>query len=306
MSSSSINVAFTYALLIFVWASTPLAIVWSVAEIHPFWALIFRFWFALPIALLILVLFKIRLPLQAKAWHSYLAGATGFIGSQTFIYAASEHTTSGMMALMFGFAPIMAGLIAFFVYGQKVRIYQWLGMLVSIAGLAWICLAGDSHQVKPFGILLMLIAVLIYAISIFWVKQVNAAVEPMAQATGSIFVSALIGVLISPFVWDAFPTTLPSLKSMLAIAYTVIMASIVAMFCYFKLVQKISATTMSLTTVLTPILAMLLGALLNQEALGLNVFLGSAVVLMGLLLYFYKDIQTLRMRDQLSKNMSSK
>lgn len=294
MISSKKNLVLTYIMLVFVWASTPLAIVWSVAEIPAFWALIFRFWFSLPIALFILLCMKISLPFDRVAMHSYLAGAFGFIGTQTFIYAASEHTSSGMMALMFGFAPIMAGLIAFFVMRQRIYWQQWLGMCVAIAGLAWICVAGETQHVQPLGIFMMLTGVLVYAISIFWVKHIRADVAPMAQATGSILFSALIAVVIAGFVWQDFPTQLPSLKSIGAIAYTVIMASIVAMFCYFKLVQQISATTISLTTVLTPVLAIALGAVFNQEQIGLHVVLGTGVVIIGLLLYFYRDIVQLQ------------
>lgn len=69
------------------------------------------------------------------------------------------------------------------------------------------------------------------------------------------------------------------------------MASLVAMFCYFKLVQNIKPTTLSLTTVITPMLAMIIGAVLNHEQLSIMVFVGAFIILFGLFLYFYKDIQ---------------
>lgn len=40
---SRLNLMFTYGLLIFIWATTPLAIVWSVSDLHPMWALVIRF-----------------------------------------------------------------------------------------------------------------------------------------------------------------------------------------------------------------------------------------------------------------------
>ncbi|MCY1410377.1 hypothetical protein D9M71_257460 [compost metagenome] len=72
------------------------------------------------------------------------------------------------------------------------------------------------------------------------------------------------------------------------------MASLVAMFCYFKLIQNIQATTLSLTTVITPMLAMMIGAALNHEQLSIMVFVGALIILFGLFLYFYKDIQANR------------
>ena len=85
---SKSNIMSTYALLVFIWATTPLAIVWSVSDIHSLWALALRFFIALPLALGLLVVLKIKLPTNAISLHSYVAGACSFIGSQIFTYLA--------------------------------------------------------------------------------------------------------------------------------------------------------------------------------------------------------------------------
>ena len=142
---SKTNIMMTYALLVFIWATTPLAIVWSVSDLHMLWALILRFLIALPLAVALLLLFKVQFPHHQQAWHSYLAGSFSLIGSQIFTYIATAYLSSGMIALMFGLAPIMAGLIGRFVFQQHLARLQWLGMLVSIVGLAIICL-GAIHN----------------------------------------------------------------------------------------------------------------------------------------------------------------
>ena len=291
---SPINLMLTYGLLVFIWATTPLAIVWSVADIHPMWTLLFRFLMALPLAVLILVLLKVKFPTHQSACWSYVAGSLSLIGSQIFTYAATAYLSSGLIALMFGLAPIIAGLIGRFAYQQKLVAWQWLGMATSIIGLAVICLSGRQQHVQPLGIALMLLSVFAYAISMFWVKKINADVQPMAQATGSILVSTALALLLLPWIWQYVPTEVPSSKSLLALYYTVVMASVVAMFCYFKLVQNLQATTLSLTTVMTPILAILIGAYLNNEQLSLQVFVGAGIILLGLLLYFFNDIKRYR------------
>lgn len=293
---SKSNLMTTYILLVFIWASTPLAIVWSVSDLHLLWALVLRFFIALPLALSILLLLRIKLPLNKVALHSYLAGALSLIGSQIFTYAATKYLSSGIIALMFGLAPIMAGLIGRFGFQQKLYTLQWIGMAVSVAGLAIICTSGgQSQHVHPIGIGLMLLSVFAYSLSIYWVKSVNANVEPMAQATGSILVSTLFAMCIVPFIWQYAPTHIPNHQSLFALIYTVLMASLLAMFCYFKLVQNIKATTLSLTTVMTPMLAMFFGSMLNDEKLTITVFAGAAVLIFGLFLYFYKDFKASRL-----------
>ena len=300
---SQTNLALTYALLVFIWATTPLAIVWSVSDLHLMWALLLRFFIALPLAVIILLILRTPFPTHRQAVHSYIAGSFILIGSQIFTYAATQYLSSGMIALMFGLAPIMAGLIGRFAFGQQLYKLQWLGMAIAVCGLAIICLSGANQHVHPFGIVLMLISVFVYSFSIFWVKKVNAQIQPMAQATGSILVSSIFASCFIPFIWQYAPTHLPEAKSLFALIYTVLMASLVAMFCYFKLIQNIQATTLSLTTVITPMLAMMIGAALNHEQLSIMVFVGAFIILSGLFLYFYKDIQANR---NFAQHMKSK
>ncbi|MCU4526217.1 EamA family transporter [Acinetobacter pittii] len=300
---SQTNLALTYALLVFIWATTPLAIVWSVSDLHLMWALLLRFFIALPLAVIILLILRTPFPTHRQAVHSYIAGSFSLIGSQIFTYAATQYLSSGMIALMFGLAPIMAGLISRFAFGQQLYKLQWLGMAIAVSGLAIICLSGANQHVHPFGIVLMLISVFVYSFSIFWVKKVNAQIQPMAQATGSILVSSIFASCFIPFIWQYAPTHLPEAKSLFALIYTVLMASLVAMFCYFKLIQNIQATTLSLTTVITPMLAMIIGAALNHEQLSIMVFVGAFIILSGLFLYFYKDIQANR---NFAQHMKSK
>ncbi len=297
------NLALTYALLVFIWATTPLAIVWSVSDLHLMWALLLRFFIALPLAVIILLILRTPFPTHRQAVHSYIAGSFSLIGSQIFTYAATQYLSSGMIALMFGLAPIMAGLIGRFAFGQQLYKLQWLGMAIAVCGLAIICLSGANQHVHPFGIILMLISVFVYSFSIFWVKKVNAQIQPMAQATGSILVSSIFASCFIPFIWQYAPTHLPEAKSLFALIYTVLMASLVAMFCYFKLIQNIQATTLSLTTVITPMIAMIIGAALNHEQLSIMVFVGAFIILSGLFLYFYKDIQANR---NFAQHMKSK
>ena len=51
---SKTNIMMTYALLVFIWATTPLAFVWSVSDLHMLWALVLRFFIALPLAIILL------------------------------------------------------------------------------------------------------------------------------------------------------------------------------------------------------------------------------------------------------------
>ncbi|ANF82189.1 hypothetical protein A3K93_08265 [Acinetobacter sp. NCu2D-2] len=285
------NIVLTYALLVLIWSTTPLAIVWSVEDLHPMWALSLRFILALPFALSLLWFFKVQFPRDKLSLKSYVAGASSFIGSQIFIYWSTYYLSSGIIALMFGLAPIITGLIGRFVFNIRLALYQWVGMGIAVLGLGVICLGGSDQHIQPIGIALALMSVLVYCVSMFWVKKINAPLDPMAQAAGSISVSVLCVLCMMPFIWQYAPTEIPHAKSLFGLAYAVIMASLVAMFCYFKLVKNIKASTLSLTTVLTPVIALIIGSVLNDEKLSGMAFIGVVVLLSGLVIYFLKEIK---------------
>lgn len=294
MSTNFKTVFPVYALLVMIWALTPLAIVWSVSEIPLLWSLVLRFFLAAPIIAVVLIVLKQPLPMDRTALHSYLAGSFSLIVSQTFTYMATGYISSGMIALMFGFAPIVAGLIAYLLYRQRLDGIQWLGMALAVLGLYVNTAAGEQAGISVVGLLLMCGAILTYAISIFWVKHINAKIAPIAQASGSIFISLVIALFFLPFIWADVPRSMPGPRSIMAIGYVVLASSVLGMFCYFNLMQKVSATTLSLATVLTPMLAIAFGILLNDEPFRMNIVFGSALVIAGLLLYFYRNLRNLR------------
>ena len=279
-----------YTVLVLIWAATPLAIVWSVADIHPMWVLVIRYFGATLIALCLLLLMRDPLPFDTVSLKSYVAGSLNLIGAQLFIYLAAHYLTSGLMALIFGFSPLIAGLIGHVILKtHKLIAIQWLGMAIAIAGLSYVFADSADSKVNPIGIVLMLISMLSYISSIFWVKQINAPLKPMSQATGSLLVSALGSMLMIPFIWKDFPTQMPSQNAILGFVFTMTMSSIVAMLCYFWLIKRLAASTVSLSNVITPVLALILGATLNHEQISAHAFGGVVVVMAGIGMYFWKE-----------------
>lgn len=279
-----------YALLVLIWAATPLAIVWSVAEVHPMWVLIIRYFGASVIALFLLGLMRDPLPFDRVSLQSYVAGSLNLIGAQLFIYLAANYLTSGLMALIFGFSPLIAGLIGHVILRtHKLIGLQWLGMAVAVSGLSFVFIDSADSKVNPWGVVLMIISMVSYISSIFWVKQINAPLKPMSQATGSLIVSALASLILIPFIWPHFPTQMPSSNALIGFLFTMILSSIVAMLCYFWLIKRLAASTVSLSNVMTPVIALILGATLNHEHISSNAVAGIAVVMLGIVMYFWKE-----------------
>lgn len=289
-----------YALLVFIWSTTPLAVVLSIKELHPIWALALRFALSAPLSALCLWALGETLPLTRAAFRSYLAGTLSLFGAMIFTYLGAAYLPSSLISLLFGMAPLVVGLLAHGIFrSQILRIEQWLGLAFAFSGLLVIFSHGDnSHapaQVR--GILFILLGVSCYVGSVFWLKHENSGLHPLAQTTGSLLLSAFAMLFVLPFYLPFMPTQVPGLVTISALLYSVIMASVVAMFCYFYLVKKLAPATVSLTTFLTPALALIWGFCFNGERFTEFTAIGMAVIMLGMTTYFAQEIRGIWQRQ---------
>ena len=82
------------------------------------------------------------------------------------------------------------------------------------------------------------------------------------------------------------PQTLPD-RSMLAIGYLALLGTATGFPLYFYLLQNMNAERVALITLITPVTALMLGAMLNAETISSRVWLGTALILAGLAIYEY-------------------
>ena len=289
-----------YVGVVLIWSTTPLSVVLSLRELNPIWSLTIRFILALVIARGVLWLLKEPLPMSRAAMRCYVAGSLSLFWAMLFTYLGAQYLPSGLISLLFGLSPLMTGLLGHVVFrSQHLRLDQWLGMLLAVVGLAAIfgAVQTEAHLLK--GILYVLLGVLCYVGSIFWLRYEDsradrANVHALAQTTGSLFLSGIGLLILLPFYWDVRPTHMPDGVTIGALLYSASFASVLAMFCYFFLVNRVKPATLSLTTVMTPILALALGMLINHEQLPWSMLTGALIILAGLLLYFWQDWMGMR------------
>ncbi|ENU27518.1 DMT family transporter [Acinetobacter modestus] len=277
--------------VVLIWSFTPLAAVWTVHEIHWAWGLFIRFTLAIPLALICLFYFRLRLILNFKAMMSYAAGAIGLFGSMAFCYMGATKVSSGMISIIYGTAPLWSGLIAVFILKREHFFQrQWYGLLLAILGLS-LTLGVGSKQINMdlVGVLYEIIAVLLYVVSMFLVAKIGASIHPIIQTTGSTIFSWFGYLCLLPFFMTQMPVQLPSLQVCLALLYSAVFSSVLAMIFYFNLIQKLNPTTVMLITIMTPVLASFWGIFFNHEPLSSHLILGLIFLCAGLFLYAYRS-----------------
>lgn len=282
-----------YLGLVAIWSTTPLAMVMSLRDFDAVWALALRMLVAAILAQGVLRLAGQTLALGADALRRYAIGALSMYGAMIFTYLGARHLPSGMIAILFGLSPLLVGLLSFLAL-RAVRFtpLQWLGLAIAIAGLAQIFLQGEKlAALDTSSVVLVLAGVLSYATSALWIKQLPQALPPLVQTTGALWLSALAALLTVPLLGRHAPAHLPSLAGSLALLYSASVGSIIAMLCYFFLLQRIEVGTLALTTLITPVFALLLGVVFNHERFRPEILWGMGLILLGLAAYYERDLR---------------
>ena len=273
--------------VVLIWSLTPLSAVWTVHEIHWAWGLFIRFSLAIPIALACQAYFKVKVPVHPQALLSYAAGALGLFASMAFCYMGASRVPSTVISIIYGSAPFVSGLVAIYIFrSEKFNAYQWLCLLMGMLGLYFaLGLNAQNLLLDRFGIGLEIVAMLLYVFSAFAVRAVAANIHPISQMTGATIMSWLGYCSLLPFFSSDMPDELPSLDTVIAIVYSAVFSSVLAMIFYYQLLNKVKPTTLMLMNIICPVLATLWGTWLNHEMLSSHFILGLLLLCTGLACY---------------------
>ncbi len=282
-----------YLGLVMIWSTTPLSVVLSLRDFDAVWSLGIRMLLAAAMASVVLRVMGLRLARDRQAIKLYAIGSISMFGAMLFTYLGARRLPSGMISVLFGLSPLVVGLLSrLFLKDVRFSLMQWLGLGLGLAGLAVIFLeGGELSSVDTMSVVLVLAGVLSYAMSALWLKQLPHSLPPIVQTTGALWMSALGCALVLPWLGGPVPTKLPGAVTVAAVLYSASLGSIVAMLCYFYLLQRITVGTMALTTLITPVFALLLGMLINHERFHAEILWGMAMILIGLAVYYERDIR---------------
>lgn len=280
------SVPAAYVGIILIWSTTPLAIKWSSEGAGFLFAATARMALGTVLSLLLLWLLRVALPWHREARRAYMAAALGIYAAMLCTYWGAQYIPSGLISVLYGLTPLFTGVMAaWWLNERSLSALRIAGVLLGIAGLALIFLAGRAlENIAWQGIVAVLAGVLLQAASAVWVKRTGATLHPMALNGGALLL-ALIAYLLTWGVFDGhWPVDLDQ-RSLWAIIYLGVLGTVVGFNLYFFVLKRLSAGAISVITLMTPVLALLLGNWVNDEAVELRVWQGTACILIGLLIY---------------------
>jgi drug/metabolite transporter (DMT)-like permease len=283
-----VSVPAAYIGIILIWSTTPLAIQWSSDEVGFLFGITSRMILGVLGGLLVAGLFSIRLPWHTEARRTYLAAGLGLFFAMTAVYWSSQFIPSGWVAVIFGLAPIVTGIMAtIWLAEQALTITRIIGMLLGLAGLAIMLLGSQQpghHAI--YGIAGMVFSVTAYSASAIVVKRIAADVPALATTIGALIVTVPLLVLLYILTGEPLPAMVPP-RAAISIAYLGLVGSVLGFAMYYYVLKHVAATRVALITLITPVTALMLGHFLNGEALQTGTLIGTATILSGLLLFEY-------------------
>jgi len=285
-----VAVLFAYFSVVLIWATTPLAIQWSSDSLSFMAAVVARMAIALAIALLLHGLLRKSLSTYWQHARIYFAASIGIFPNMPVVYWGVQFIPSGLVAVIFAMSPFVTGLITLLLLKQNpFTLKKVMALVLALIGLIVIFyhqLQFNSRSV--YGIASILLSCVLFSFSSVWVKkltqQETVNLDAFHQASGALIFS-LPGLVLSWWLIDGAIPHNVSVKSGASIIYLSIMGSLVGAALFFYILQRLSATVVSLITLMTPVLAIIIGKHLADEALSSQTLIGVAIVLFALLLY---------------------
>jgi drug/metabolite transporter (DMT)-like permease len=277
----SLPAAFVSVVLI--WSTTPLAIKWSSLGIGFSFAVFSRMAIGVLLCIALLALFRIRFPLHSKARRAYVAGGVSMFAAMALTYWSAQYVSSGMIAVLFGLSPLITSLGAMlWLEEDSLTRNKVAGMLLGVIGLMMVFYGGlDLGSNAGLGIVTLLCGVTAQSLGLVWIKRIGDDSPPLAMTCGTLAVSLPL-FLIAWFLMDGHvPSGVPQ-QSIAATLYLGVFGSVLGFALYFYLVKHMDTSRVALITLITPVIALLLGHALNNETILPQVWLGTASIVLGL------------------------
>jgi len=282
------RVALAYIFIVLLWSTTPLAIKWSADGSSFIFGVTARMCIGLLCTLIFLLCLRTRLVWHSLAKRTYFAIALQIYGAMLSVYWAAQFIPSGWIAVIFGLTPFITALLsALWLSEKSLGRKSLFAYSLGIAGLGIMFYSAFQISLQSaLAIIAILIAAFLQSFSAVWVKRLHSQLPALTQVTGGLLF-AVPWYLVTWYYLDGqLPSTLP-LKSTLSILYLGLIATPIGFALYYYVLTHLAPTRVALITLITPVLSLLLGHTINQEAITLNIIIGSALILSALFIHSF-------------------
>ena len=275
--------ALLFALICLIWGSTWVVIKIGLEGMLPFLGAGLRFLLATLLVGLVLAARRKRLRLTRDDKVCVLSlGLLVFWIDYAAVYWAELRISSGLTAIIFSTMPLMASLLsAYWTRSETLTGRKVGGVVVGIFGTALLFWPHEhlGYQ-QTLGMLAALGGCLSATINLVTMKKYGHNSDPFVLNFFGMGLGAACLLVMSAALED-WHTVVWTRSNVLAILYLSVFGSVIAFSSYYYLIKKMDATIVSLSTLIIPIVALILGRAFLGEMVTPLAVAGIVTILAG-------------------------
>ncbi|NMB82499.1 MAG: EamA family transporter [Ignavibacteria bacterium] len=286
MDSEKIKIGFGFTLICLIWGSTWLFIRLGLESLTPVISAGIRFALASLFVLVLMSYKKISLQTDFLSIKLYIILAFfSYVIPFGLVYWAEQFIPSGLASIIFAVMPF--GVILFtvlFIPKAEIKAVQILGVLIGFVGIVTIFSEDLSLDFSNniLGMLAVLLSATMQAAIAVTIKKYGSHLNPLSMNFIPLLIAGLFMIPVA-FLMEERSTWKFDFNAIASVTYLAFFGTLVTFTTYYWLLKRMNIVILSLSTFITPIVAVILGWLILNERFSFQAMIGSSMVLIGIL-----------------------
>jgi drug/metabolite transporter (DMT)-like permease len=283
--SHRLKVLFGFAIICIIWGSSWAAVKIGIESFPPLLSLAIRFTLSGIILGSIVFIKNLIIPKEKKFWTLVLImSSTSFTVPFVLIYWGQLRVGSGLASVLFATYPFWVAIVSHFLLpNEKITPLRIIGIVIGFLGVIFIFKNGfsDISSGMFFCMTAIIAGAIIQAFGLVFLRRLGDTMHPVTLNFCSMSLSA-IPLFAASFIFEEYSQLIINARSLGSIFYLSIFCTVITFVIYFWLVKHVEAVILSLSAFITPVIAVVIGIALLGEKITGNMYIGSALVLIGI------------------------
>lgn len=269
-----------------IWGSTWLFIKLGLADLPPITFAGIRFLISCAILFPLVWLWRLTLPKSRADWIMLAGtGVLSFSLNYGLVFWAEQYITSGLAALLQAMLPAFGLILAHIhVPAERMTWVKIAGVLLGVCGVGVVFSnqLAISGRLALAGCVAMVLSAFFAAYSNILVKTRGKNLNPAVLAAFQMFFG-LIPLLLYGIALEGNPLRLRwTAISVFSLLYLAVVGSVTAFLLYYWLIKNMDVTKTMLISLVTPVVAVILGMIVLDEQLSWRTLVGGAMIIAGI------------------------
>ncbi len=222
-------------------------------------------------------------------------GLTAFSIPYALVYWGQNHIPSALSSILFASYPFFVAVFSHLLLpDDRMNGLKLVGVILGFIGV-YVIFSGQlefTASIAVGGMAAIVISAIIQAYSLVYLKKVGEPFSPISVNFVSMSIGALL-LLVGSVATESYANVSFTQEAVISILFLAVFGNVVAFVAYFWLVKHVETVFLSMTSFVTPIIAVVLGAVVLGETLSHRMFSGATLVLCGILAANGKDLAKL-------------